>query len=290
MSAIDSPFYPPRAGWWSRRLTGWHRLRRKMESTRFTPDGAPSRGRLLVWLLVPGAVYFSKARDLHGVVCGAFLLLGWLTAIAIHFVWIGLPAARLAYILLPSAVSISATVALQVRRTGRPRAALGGCVVALACAFAFHRLVSDRIVRPIEGRGANVLINMLRSTASVQRGEWVAYERGGGVGFERVLALPGDTVRFHPDKVVVAEVAYERASKFMPERGEWVVPRDSYLVWPQGFTAQWARTFGVEGLIEYSLVKRGEIVGPAYRRWLWRKPVLEPLVVLKTSTLPSPGP
>jgi hypothetical protein len=42
-----------------------------MEANRFIQtDAPPSRLRLLVWLLVPGAVFLDRARDGFGVICG----------------------------------------------------------------------------------------------------------------------------------------------------------------------------------------------------------------------------
>ena len=259
-------------------------------------DEPPSRCRLLAWLVVPGMVFFDRARDGFGIVCGAFLLFLWLAAMAVFWVWIGLPISSMALLAMSAAQSISAVAALQMAATqldGGPRrirAVLGAIGATLLCSYLFQNQLAHRIVLPLEVRGSPVLMNPLRTTKSLQRGEWVAYGAYGGMVFGRIFACAGDIVRFYPDAITVNGVPYRRPSGLLPRQGELAVPDDSYFIWSDDINPYMAHLPYAEAVAQYSIWKNDKLIAPAYRRWLWRKQDLPPLAVMKdwTPALPHP--
>ena len=202
-----------------------------------------------MWLIVPGMVFFDRARDGFGILCGAFLLLLWLAAMAVFWVWIGLPISSMALLAMSAAQSISAVAGLQMAATqldGEPRrirAVLGAIGATLLCSYLFQNQLAHRIVLPLEVRGSPVLMNPLRATKSVQRGEWVAYSLNGQIVYGQLLAFTGDAVIAHVNAIVVNGEAYARPTSWMPRQGELVVPDDSYFIWPQDVDPRWAHLY-----------------------------------------------
>jgi hypothetical protein len=118
------------------------------------------------------------------------------------------------------------------------------------------------------------------------RGEWVAYRIHGGMPtMDRILACPGDTIRFHPESFEVNGRFFERVSQHMPTSGEKFIDADTYFIWP----TQAAYTHGggdmsalLLGLTE---INKADMVGRPYRRWFRKSTALE---ALKPIHPPSP--
>ena len=196
----------------------------------------------------------------------------------------------MALLSMSAAQSVSTVAALQISASHLDlvrrllRAALGATAVTLMCSYVFQNQFAHRIVLPLEVQGSPLLINPLRATNTLQRGEWVAYSLYGQVTYGQILAFGGDTVTAHATAIVVNGVAYRRPTPAMPSEGEMVVPEQSYLIWPQGLNPRWAHMARNVEIAYYGVVKRESIVGPAYHRWLWRKQELPPLATVKDWT------
>lgn len=293
----DSPYYPPRAGWLSRRLLAWYRLRRSLERLHYSPvDEPPSRARLAVWLCVPGKVFFDRPQDGFGKVCGALLLGLWLAGLAVYLTWIGEAISAAAFLAMAIAQSVSAVAALQIaaHKLGpvarRLFAASGALVVTLLCSSVFQTQLVHRVVLPITMRGSTVLINPWSAKGVLPRGEWVAYRLYGAMGFGRIWGHAGDTVRFHDGAITVNDVAYQRPLGLLPRNAELVVAKGCYFIWSEDIAPPHWQGVNADNMVFYGVVKMDSVIGPAYRRWLWREQVLPPLVALKDWTPPLPRP
>jgi hypothetical protein len=294
MKTADSPYYPPRAGWLSRACVGWYRLRRTMEANRFSQtDAPPSRLRLLFWLLVPGAVFFDRARDGFGVICGAFLFLLWLTAMTVFWIAFGLPATWLAVCAMTAAQSLSAVAALQQAGYRRMVAALGACAAVLVLSFLLQSQIAPRVALRLTVHGDTVIVNPRRAQSALDRGEWIAYQIAyyyhGGMTMGQIFAGPGDTVVFRPDAFMINGTAYRRCVNWMPVQGELIVPADSYFVWPQELQPKGMPTSRAEDVEKFTIVSKNSVAGVAYHHWLWRKQLFPSMLALKKPvTAPHP--
>lgn len=308
-----SPYYPPRAGRFGRSLTRWYRFRQTRQLERFAPPAnAGSWPRLAFRLLVPGTLVLARGQRLLGRV----LLTSWLTAAAAFCIWIGTAWSLRAFVLASAIHSISAGLTftaclMRLPRAKRiRRASLYGLLFVLVLYTLLLPALVRRVVLPIQVQGTTLLINTSVPVSKLRRGDWIAYRFGSGAagagmrrgdwipylfgrgaaGFDRILALPGETIRFYEDAFEVGGVAYQRVANSMPIAGEVSVPESAYYVWPAG-----ARNpHNVEGATEMlsliSTVSEDRVIGPAYHYWLWRKPELDPLVALKDWTPPSLDP
>ena len=294
MKTADSPYYPPRAGWLSRACVGWYRLRRTMEAERFIQtDAPPSRLRLLVWLLVPGAVFFDRARDGFGVICGAFLFLLWLTAMTVFWIAFGLPVTWLAVCAMTAAQSLSAVAALQQAGYRRMVAALGACAAVLVWSFVLQSQIAPRVALRLTVQGDTLIVNPRRAQSALDRGEWIAYPIAyyyhGGMTMGQIFARGGDTVAFRRDAFTINGTAYRRPVSWMPVEGELVVPRDSYFVWPQELQPKGVPTSRAEDVERFTIISKNSVAGVAYHHWLWRKQsFLSMLAVKEPVTGPHP--
>jgi hypothetical protein len=282
MSAFGSAYYPPRAGWLTRHLLGWHRLRRVLQLERLAPPPtAASWVQFAVWMLVPGAVCFARRQ----IWCGFGLLGTWLLSMTVFWLWIGMTASGWAFVVLTGVHSLSANMALTwalVPRLGSNRMlrmSLGGFVFILVFYGVFRAQIVDRVVRPLTVGKTSMLMRPLTPTSAIARGEWLAYQipQPGhyfirGLGLDRVLALPGETVRFGPESFEVNGVAYRRIASEMPVVGEWTIPNDSYFIWPTSLNRP-------DLAFEVAIVNRQLIAGTPYHRWFWRRQDLAPLEV-----------
>jgi hypothetical protein len=296
VKAADSPYYPPRAGRIGRNLNRWYRIRRTLELERFVaPAPARSWPRFALWLLVPGTLGLARGQRSHG---GALLAV-WLTALAAHFVWIDAAWASWMRVIAASIHSISAAMVFaactrlpDLPRDNRfARASAYGFLLVLALYVFLPMRLADRVVLPIQIQGKTILINTLKPVRNLRRGDWIAYEfENGMIGFDRILALPGETIRFGEESFTVDGTAYQRVSEQMPSHGEISVSNEVLYVWPAGARYAHAGEREAELLAGIAIVPKHRVLGPAYRHWFWRTQALEPLTVLKDQAPPATTP
>jgi hypothetical protein len=298
MKAVESQYYPPRAGRFGRSLGGWFRLRRAVHRPRIAPPRpAPSWPRLALWLLVPGSFALARGRRLRG----AVVLSIWLSMIAAYWIWIGTARSSWALVLASAIHSVTAAITfaacLEHRTPGSRlrRAAMYGFLLVLLLYIAGPHGLTRRVVLVVNGENATYLINTAVSNSELRRGDWIAYQyysHSGATGFDRILGLPGETIRFHEDAFEVDGTAYQRVSDRMPTAGEKHVGEREYFVWPagarlSGYAGNEAGTRLLQGV---ATVPEERVLGRAWHRWLWRKQTLDPLVVLKDWTPPPLSP
>src|SRR6185503_10734638 len=121
-----------------------------------------------------------------------------------------------------SAAMVFASCLQDLPRDSRfSRASLYGFLLVLVLyAFVPVRL-AGRFVLPVQIQGKTILINTVNPVSNLRRGDWIAYKfENGAIGFDRILAFPGETIRFGEDSFAVGGTAYRRVSEQMPLRSE----------------------------------------------------------------------
>lgn len=282
-----SPYYPPRAGVRSRflaRIDGLTaRLRqRSLELTSSPVYGIASHSSL-AWLLVPGLMWRQQGKP----ILGTGIIAAWLALLVIDIVSLNTGAAFVAAVLASAIHAVSAAATLTVlypewrgfRRVWRTS------LLASLLVFAIYSVALRTAISPLAQRlttkGTPVMIH--GGYPPWIPGEWVVYRMPGGqMNMDRILAGPGDTLRFHRDSFEVDGRFFERVSEQMPGDGEMVINGGSYFIWPTGA----AYTHGGDQtglLLGLTRIPESDLLGRPYRRWLWKTPDLEPLKSLSVT-------
>jgi hypothetical protein len=278
-----SPYDPPRARWWSPLLYQTDALRRHvpLESLpKFGFYAAPAAG-----FLVPGlAVYLSGQRVLGRV---ALFLYGVL--LLIFVIWIGRAAGNLAFGLMLSLHATGFVYYLTPRLRESLARRLAATVLTLLALSAFIYLPARYLIEhagfvPLQVKGEIIVTHPVYSIQSIRPGDWIAYDipasfAGGegavnvesGTGLGRVLAGPGDLVKFSVASFSVNGVLHPRLA-YMPRSGVRVMLPNQWFVWPSltmhghGNVAE-ARISST--LLHMALVTKPQLIGKPFRRWFW---------------------
>jgi hypothetical protein len=140
----------------------------------------------------------------------------------------------------------------------------------------------SRLVLPVQTVDGVVIVNRL-VPSTLQRGDLVAFRIAAstdrsqvrtraGIGLERILAGPGETVRFSEDEFAIGKETWPRRD-YMPKSGEIHLGPDQWFVWPT-FQVRNHRVdeAGVAAVfLEHSVIPRSELLGVPCKRWFWRK-------------------
>jgi hypothetical protein len=145
--------------------------------------------------------------------------------------------------------------------------------------------MQDHIFRPLIVRGKVVVVHPC-SSWGVHRGDWIAYQLEGqfgrgvylknGLALGPVLAQPGDRVRFTNKGFEVNGVA-RLLLPGMPFEGEWLIPLDTWLVWPDldiAVRGQVPTASIQSALQQLSMVSAHQLVGKPLKHWFWRRQTL----------------
>lgn len=283
----SSPFYPPRAGPLSRLLVMMDRLRLRMKRSLahhpVFPWASPLPGGI-PWLLLPGLMWCWEGETK----LGRRVMLAWAVLVVIHIVSLNIALASAAVTLASVLHAISAAAVLTVlyphwRGVSR---LWRTTLIATLLVLVIYTLGLRNVILPFAQRvtiqGTTVMIHNAGwfSSSPLAPGEWVAYRILGVVSIDRILAGPGDTIRFHPDSFEVNGRFFERVSQHMPTSAEVTMGADTYFIWPTETTSNIS-----EQLLGLTEIKKADILGRPYRRWLWESPALEAL-----KPVPSPTP
>lgn len=99
------------------------------------------------------------------------------------------------------------------------------------------------------------------------------YDRGlgldAGLYLARVVAVPGEHIRFAPGEISINGAPRE-ALRFMPGEGELRLPPGRSLVWPVDLGNRGRRGEGRTLSPEALIVPDSALVGRPYKRWFWR--------------------
>jgi hypothetical protein len=285
MNEVSSPYYPPRARWYGPALAGVDRLQHRLALDRLSPPPGVSFARIVASTLVPGLGFYFRAPRIWGraaLAVAGFLLIAF-------FVGFGYPVGNVAFGLLLSLHTSSLAFLLEPWLGDsrlRTRILLSVCLLGGLSGLVYwpaRSYLEHRWVMPLQVNGRVVMIHRSIAFGSLQRGDWVAYSLPGsrgeglyvhdGTGFGRILALPGDRVRFSSSVFDVAGLSRPRLPH-MPASGEWLVPEKHWLVWPDFAISGHGNV--AEGVISKTMLELGNIsedrlLGQPFHRWLWRQ-------------------
>jgi hypothetical protein len=274
-----SPYYPPRARWYSRFLSFGGAIRRRLALDRIRLPREMALIGLVAGFLVPGlAVYIRGPRRwgkaaLAG--CGLLLLL--------FIVWFGYPAGNLAFGLLLS-IHITGFVyycsPLLSEASFQSRllfTLLTMMALSLLIYLPIRNVVLQHWLVPLRLNGHVFVAQRQFPAAAIQRGDWIAYKLGGGssgwqtggghgtvyvrsgMGFGPVLAMAGDRVTF---------------STNVPRAGEVAVPEKNWFVWPgYSISGEGDENRITSQMLQLALVPENDFVGKPFQRWLWRRQI-----------------
>ncbi|HVM50620.1 MAG TPA: S26 family signal peptidase [Candidatus Acidoferrum sp.] len=285
-----SSYYPPRSRWYTRLLYGSvGPVSRSLRLPKLVSSSNLPGWHLLLSVALPGFIFFVLGRERLGrAVVGIYL-----AAAAVFLVALGFTVANLAFGVLVSlhAISIVAMEWLWLKESN----GFTKVFAALATLFAVWGLMYTPPINfaehhwfmPLRQGGHVYVIQRVAAKRSIKRGDWLAYRITGdlyrgehygglylesGFGLERVLALPGDRVRFAREAVYVNDQPFPLAP-YMPTEGELVVPQKVWFIWPRfgmnmdgggrqaGITATMQRT---------AMVTQEQIIGRPFKRWFGR--------------------
>jgi hypothetical protein len=266
MGHHESAYYPPRARWYRGLFGPWYGVRKWLRLERLVPAG--------------GFKSFNRLVGAYGL------------SFVVFVVWLGYDVSNWAFGLMVGlhATSAAATWSrwapvdeFKLRLTQSLKVLL---VVGLLVYWPLRTVLVDYVAMPLRMQDRVVVVN---PRARVRRGDWVAYRMAGvqadhmvwtqaGMGFDRVLAVTGERVRFLGDRYEINGRFFPLLAR-MPGSGEWIVPEKHWLIWPNllasgghGNVAQDTVSSAVQ---QMALVPHSELAGKVYGRWFWRRQVGE---------------
>ena len=285
MNNRASPYYPPRARWYSPLLLTTRGAMRLLALDRIRlPSGVPLS--TAVWsLLVPGlGIYLRGYRYWGRLAMGTCALL-----VLIFIAGLGTVAGNLAFGLLLSIHVTSVLYAFEPWLVGerfRTRLLFSACSLLALAGLVYmpaREFVQQHWLMPLRVKGRVVVVYRLGSSQGLSRGTRIAYAYEGtrcdelvvrhGIGIGPVLALPGDRVKFGATTFEVNGVA-QPSLPHMPRVGQWTVPEKHWFVWPEiGIRGHGAasREAVAAALLHVGTITETQMIGRPFKRWLWRR-------------------
>lgn len=209
-----SPFYPPRARWYSAFFYLGNAVRRRLALDRLTLPREILVSGLVMGFLVPGLAVVLRGPRIWG---RAAMMASALLAM-FYIVWLGYPAGNFAFGLLLSVHSTGFVYYCNPLLAREPfHSRIGFTILVLLGMMLLlywpaRSFVQNHFFTPLRMHGQVVVVQRFLPKRAVQRGDWVAYSpdendvgenyHGGtvwlrsGLCFAPVLAVAGDTVTF----------------------------------------------------------------------------------------------
>jgi hypothetical protein len=289
---VTSPYYPPRARWYSGVLYFWFGLRRVLQLQRLHLPRGFTAAQVLLSFVLPGFSLLVNRRPNWGwTFAGVYA-----GSVVVFVVALGYTISGLAYGLLIAAhaSSIVFLEACWLRQSCRfeLRLVLAGATL-LAVWLALYRPAVHFAERhwcmPLNIHGQVVVVRRSDPPGHVQRGDHVLYElparglgqphAGGavrvesGFGWGPVLALGGDRVTFSTNAFYV-NGAKRPLLPFMPTQGEVEVPEKHWFVWPEFDTSMHGNVNEAtisELMRNLAIVPEDQYIGLPCKHWFGRR-------------------
>jgi hypothetical protein len=284
-----SPYYPPRARWYSPVLRATDRIGRALALDRLHVrlPGNLELLPLLAGFFVPGLAVWFRFQGLIGrtaLALAALLVLAFLAFLgeALDNVVFGLLLALHASGFVAYCAPV---VGHQIHRRLLLTLAILGAMTLLVYLPA-QTILQDWFVTPLQFQDRVVIVGHLDSPGRLRAGDWIAYNVAGsyayaeggvytndGIDFSPVLAIPGDAVAFGPGVYRVNGVPHPALAN-MPESGSFRLGEKEWFVWPR--LAIYSHHLNAENIIpsillNMSRVTEGQLIGRPLRRWFWRE-------------------
>lgn len=286
MSEYSSPYYPPRAHWYSPLLRPWYRLRRLPWVDKLLDTRLPPLRDLCLTLLLPGYSLRTTGHPRLAKICQlTYLGLGLVFVVALGYI-----VADLAMGLMIGIHTASAMfgLGLSLGPIGYDRRiALALSTLTLLCLLFYlpvRNWVTTEFLVPLQCPGNVIIINRQADLRTVRRGDIIAYQTPefspghgylvrAGYGFDPVAAVAGDRVRFMKFGMIVNGEWFPKES-YMPASGELIVPEGKVYVWHSMKTWRAPVAYPDAVLRDTALVDESRFVGKAFKYWFWRKQTL----------------
>lgn len=289
---LDSPYYPPRARWWSRLLTPWFRFQRRLHLEKIHCPAGFNTGQTFLALLVPGISFLVLGRRMLGLtVLGIYGV-----ALTVYFIRLGFLEGNFAYGLLLAAHATSVFYLLahwvgEMELLNRLGLAFGSLLVVwLLLYLPAVNWFERHVAVPLLVRGQVLVMRPHLVPAEVRRGDRIMFHldeaqigqaHGGngavwvraGVGWGPVLGLPGDRVMFSTNSFSI-NGAWQTNLAHMPMEGEMLIPTNRWFVWPEfGINSHGnVSEANIAGLIlQLATITSTQMTGRPYPAWLGRK-------------------
>jgi len=286
MSKFVSPYYPPRAKWYSPLFQLGGALRRRAYLDRIHLPAGITLGDILKSVWWPGVAFCVRGEKLIGTV----VIVGSVLLACIFIVWLGYPAANVAFGLLLSAHVTSLVFLCGPWLAGvRFRIRIGFTLAVLVALGLFvyaplRNVFQAHCLMPVRSNERVLVVQRMVSADSIQRGDWIAYtlpsERGvtavrirEGLGLGPVLAVGGDQIQFATNGFAINGVLRAPRAR-MPQDGGLVVPEKHWFVWPD-LAINMHGNVG-EGpisatMLQLAIISETDFVGKPFKRWFWRR-------------------
>jgi hypothetical protein len=290
MDDAVSPYYPPRARWYSRILYLWFAVRRGLYRAKSCLPSGISTCQFLLSVILPGYAFLGKGRRVAGRLVLAAYGLGWL----IFVIALGYPIGSVGFGLIVGAHATS-LIYLQgywLREACRPGfrfvlAVLTLLAVSLGAYWPLVGFVEAHWLMPLRLDGRVFVVSRTSSQLSLKRGDWAAFRLPGngsggvnvqeGFGLGPVLAVGGDRIEFGANTFKVNGVPQARLA-YMPTAGELVLPENHWFLWPNyaisGGHQEVAEATLSAILLQRATVGQDQFIGTPYRRWFGRRQVV----------------
>ena len=283
-----SPYYPPRARWYSPVLNAFDSVRRRLALDRLNPSLAANVNllELVASFLVPALGFYFRLPRLLGLA-----LIAWaLVLVLAFFVFLGQWEDNFIFSMLLS-LHVSGFIFYCTPLLGPSVWQRLGFTLGMVLAIYLliylpaQSLLQAYAVTPLQVRERIVVVAHIYSTPTIRAGDKIAYTTegngAGGIYVERgtdvaqVVAVPGDVITFNAGTYRVNGVAHPRLP-FMPQSGKCVVPQKEWFIWPNFVTPERQldddrMAAASAALMRIALVTEDQFVGRPLQRWFWWK-------------------
>jgi hypothetical protein len=293
MSRFQSPYYPPRAAWYSPLFRLGSAVRRLVWLDRIhLPEGISTRA-FIAGLVIPGFAFLVRRERL----IGRAVMLSYALLALVFIIWLGYPIANVGFGLMLS-IHVSSILFLL-----NPWLAEARIAFRIATGLALLLVVGGGLYAPVRHQVAThwllplrihqndvVIVQKFSTPSSVNRGDRIAYsleslsvgdahrQRGAvrtqaGIGCGVVLAGAGDHIRFTLHTFEINGVARPRLPH-MPVEAEFVVPEKHWFIWPElaiSNPANAAEAAISDTLLQLATVPEAQFIGKPFKRWFWRR-------------------
>jgi hypothetical protein len=285
MSKATSPYYPPRARWYSPFLYLFITLTRwlPLEHLRLPPG--VSFLPLVAAFFVPGLGFHFRNR-----LWGRLAMASCALLFCIFIIWLGYPIANAAFGLLISVHVSGITYYCSPWLKGERL--LTRIVVALLLTFALtamlyvpiRKSVQETHFTPMRTAKGVVVVHNLPASTPVVRGDTIAYNlqeasanhfyAHGGLTLGKILACPGDQIKFTSADFTINGVS-RPLLPHMPTSGEVVVAENDWFIWPNLAIIGGHGNVGEQAIstmmLQMANVPQNEFVGKPFTRWFGRR-------------------
>lgn len=291
----SSPYYPPRARWYSPVFYLGNVLRRRLALDRLKLPRTMKAGELIAGFLIPGLAVWLRGPRMWGYGALTASLLFFLTFV----VWLGYSVGNLAFGLLISLHASGFAYYCNPLMAGEPFSRRLSFTFLLLLAIGLllympaRHLLLEHCVVPLRINNQVIIVRRSVSAQHVQRGDWVAYSLDrdatgenyhngtvileNGLSLGPVLAVPGDRVTFSTNSFSVNEIVHTNLLPHMPTAGEFTVPENHWFIWPtlgisgHGDVGEARISSAWMGLAD---VDESQLIGQPLHHWFWRKQIL----------------